>query len=126
MKLPDPVKIDLLEFFRTGKFDCLKLGQTKEWILNNFPDPDEANLHKDWPIWFYGNIELHFREDETLFLIYTDYIDTLEGGPSLILDKWILDEPANLRLECVIHHLNRERIGFKLEHGTDSQGNRLV
>ncbi len=30
-----------------------------------------------------------FRNDDTLFLIYSDYIDTLEGGPSLRLDKWI-------------------------------------
>jgi hypothetical protein len=123
MKLSDPIKIDLLEFFKTGKFDYLKLGQTKEWILNNFADPDDLEYYtSDYPIWHYGNIELHFRDDETLFLLYCDYIHTLEGGPSLQLDKWILNEPANLELEYVIRHLNRERINFKLEHQTSSQG----
>jgi hypothetical protein len=123
MKLSDPIKIDLLEFFKTGKFDYLKLGQTKEWILNNFADPDEVYQNNyDAPIWRYGNIELHFRNDETLFLIYSDYIDTLEGGPSLHLDKWILNEPEKLTLEYVIRHLNKERVSFKLEHKTDSQG----
>lgn len=123
MKLSDPIKIDLLEFFKTGKFDYLKLGQSKEWIVNNFADPDNSD-HNNYgdPIWRYGNIELHFRDDEMLFLIYSDYIDTLEGGPSLILDKWILNEPENLTLEFVIRHLNKERISFKLEHKTFSQG----
>ena len=40
MKLKTPIEIDFLGFFKTGKFDCLKLGQSKEWILNNFPNPD--------------------------------------------------------------------------------------
>lgn len=74
------------------------------------------------PIWFYGNIELHFHDDETLYLIYSDYIETLEGGPSLHLNKWILSEPDKLTLEYVIHHLNLERVSFKLEHKTSSQG----
>ena len=123
MKLNDPITIDLLQFFKTGKFDYLKLGQTKQWILNNFPDPDQAGHdHYSNPIWFYGDIELHFGNDEKLFLIYSEYIDTLEGGPSLRLDKWILNEPEKLTLEYVIRHLNKERVSFKLEHKTDSQG----
>src|SRR5689334_18675877 len=100
MKLSDPIKIDLLEFFKTGKFDYVKLGQSKEWIVNNFPDRDDAtDYNYNDPIWRYGNIELHFRDDETLHLIYSDYIDTLDGGPSLRFDKWILNEPENLTLE---------------------------
>lgn len=123
MKLPDPIKIDLLEFFKTGRFDYLKIGQTKEWISNNFADRDGAeDYNYNDPIWRYGNIELHFRDDETLFLIYSDYIDTLEGRPSLHLDKWILNEPGNLSLGYVISHLNKERVNFKLEHKTLFQG----
>jgi hypothetical protein len=121
MKLIDPIYIDVLEFFKTGKFDYLKLGQTKEWVLNNFPDPDDQNNY-DAPIWVYGNIELHFRNDEKLFLIYTDYIDSLDGGPSIRLNKWILNEPEKLTLEYVIHCLNNERVNFKLEHKMLSQG----
>lgn len=123
MKLSTPINIDLLEFFKTGKFDYLELGQNKEWIINNFPDPDGMSkaCYKH-PIWRYGNIELHFHDDQTLYLIYSDYIDTLEGGPSLFLEKWILNEPENLTLEYVIRHLNKERINFKLEYKTLFQG----
>ena len=123
MTLTEPIDIDLLTFIRTGKFDYIKLGQTKEWILNNFPDPDE--MYKDnynSPIWFYGNIEFHFHDDDTLFLIYSDYIDTLHGGQSLRLQKWIFDEPEKLTIENVTRHLTKERIAFKLEYGTLSNG----
>jgi len=123
--MPDhtPINIALLDAIKTGNFDCLKLGQKKEWIINNFPPPDD--VYKDnytSPIWFYGNIELHFQDDETLFLIYSDNIDELNGGQSLILDKWILSDPEKLTLENVISSLNKERIGFKLAHKTLTNG----
>ena len=97
MKLKEPIEIDFLEFFKTGQFDFLKLGQTKEWILNNFPDPD-GNIDKKtllkvkgFDIWTYGDIELHFK-NKILFLIYSDYWYEwkLEGGKNLKLKKWIL------------------------------------
>ena len=95
MKLADKIPIDLLEFIKSGRFDYIKLGQTKEWLLNNFPDPDgfaespKMNAH---PIWQYGNIEFHFTQGQ-LTLIYSDYIDSLDGGKSLELHKWIFAEP---------------------------------
>ena len=67
MQLQHRITIDLLEFIQSAKFDYIKLGQTKEWILNNFPDPDglqdSAEVY-DNPIWWYGNIELHFNGQE--------------------------------------------------------------
>lgn len=123
MKLPNPIEIDLLTFIKTGKFDYLKLGQTKEWIINNFPDPDETYSNNyEAPIWFYGNIELHFYDNDELFLIYCDHLDALDGGQSIRLNKWILEAPEKLTLAYVIEHLNRERIGFKIEHGSQSSG----
>jgi hypothetical protein len=120
MKLAQRIEIDLLDFLKNAKFDYIKLGQTKEWIINNFPDPDETYIDSyNSPIWFYGNIEFHFRDDDTLFLIYSDYIDTtLDGGDSLLLKKWIFDQPENLTIENVARHLAKERIGYKLEYGT--------
>jgi hypothetical protein len=123
MTLTTPIEIDLLTFFKTGKFDYLKVGQTKEWIINNFPDPDEVYTNSyDSPIWFYGDIELHFNDTNELFLIFSDHIDTLQGGNSLRLNKWILDEPEKLTLEYVVHYLNQERINYKVMHGTLSSG----
>lgn len=112
--LPNKIEIDILDFIKTGKFDYLKVGQTKEWILNNFPDPDDIGIGDtimNAKIWFYGNIELHFDKEE-LFLIFTDNIDDLDGGQNLKLNKWILNDRNSLTLSNFIDKLNIERIDF--------------
>jgi len=114
MTLSTKINIDVLDFIRSGRFDCLKLGQTKEWILNNFPDPNDIGIGDtllNAKIWFYGNIELHFDEDG-LFLIFSDHIIDLDGGQFLALNKWILDDPADLTLSNFISNLNAEHIDF--------------
>jgi hypothetical protein len=110
MKLKTPIEIDFLGFFKTGKFDCLKLGQSKEWILNNFPNPDSRfDLESEksgFDIWTYDDIELHF-ENDILFLIYSDhwYEWKLEGGENLNLDKWIFDDISRLTLNYVLESI---------------------
>lgn len=116
MKLKHKINIDILEFFQTGKFDYLKPGQTKNWILNNFPDPDDFGLGKNLnnaKIWRYGNLELHFDEQE-LFLIFADHIDILDGGDSIDLDKWILDKQSELDLEKIIKEFNKLKMDFSV------------
>lgn len=118
MKSNAPIKIDFLDFFKTGKFDHLELGKTQEWILNNFPAPesrfDEEMLKKGFDIWTYGDIELHF-ENEKLFLIYSDHWHDwkLDGGDSLKLDKWIFNDISKLNLRFVLSALNSENIDYK-------------
>jgi hypothetical protein len=76
MHLKHKITIDLLDFIKYGKFDYIKIGKSKEWIINNFPDPDFLSKSPEvynHPIWQYGNIEFHFNNEE-LFLIYSDYI----------------------------------------------------
>jgi hypothetical protein len=121
--LPRP-SVDLLEFFRTGRFDCVRLGQSQEEIVHNFAAPDDFSPDDLTPqgssrmtIWRYGNLELHF-EGPLLFLIFSDYIDVIGGGPSLDLNKWILAEPEKLTLPEVIRALNRERIDFDKRTGS--------
>ncbi len=116
MKLKSPITINFLDFFKRGKFDFIKLGQTKEWILNNFPDPDDYNtefIKRKFAIWRYGNIEFHFNDSNELFLIYSDYISTLNGGKNLLLEKWILTDYNKLKLSHVLAELNKESIDYK-------------
>lgn len=74
MDIKDKIKIDFLEFFKFGKFDFIKLGQTKEWILNNFPEPDSRfdseMLKNGCDIWTYGDIEFHFTGQELFFNLF--------------------------------------------------------
>ncbi|CAM1357600.1 hypothetical protein [Tenacibaculum halocynthiae] len=124
MKLNHPIKVDLLEFFKTGKFDYLKLGQTQEWILNNFPDPDsgyDPDTNESFNIWTYGGIELHFEEG-MLFLIYSDYWyeGKLSDTKELTLNKWIFEDIDKLNLLYVLTKLNEENIDYKKK--TDNLG----
>lgn len=116
--------VDLLEFFRAGRFDCVRLGQTQEEIVHNFAPPDGFEPGDLTPagstamtIWRYGNLELRF-EAGRLFLIFSDYIDTLDGGPAIDLERWILARPAALTLPEVMRALNSERIDFAKRTGT--------
>lgn len=114
MRLSSPLPIDLLGFFRTGRFDCLRIGQDREWILHNFPDPDDWSARDTLErasIWRYGNVELHFA-GERLCMIFSDCVDVLDGGPSLAIERWILARPERLSLIDVMSALNRERIDF--------------
>jgi len=124
MKLKTPIEIDFLEFFKTGKFDYLKLGQTKEWIINNFPDPDcyDAEfLTEEVNIWTYGGIELFF-ENKKLYLIYSDhwYEGKLESCSQLKLNKWIFEDINKLKLLYVLKKLHEQSIDYKTK--TDNLG----
>jgi hypothetical protein len=123
VKLNQPIEIDFLEFFKTGKFDYLKLGQTKEAIIHNFPDPDCYDLDfltEEVKIWTYGGIELHFSNSE-LYLIFSDhwYEGKLESD-QLKLNKWIFENIDQLNLLFVIKALNEHNIDFKTK--TDQLG----
>jgi len=117
MKLKAPITIDFLEFFKTGEFDCLKIGQTKEWVINNFLAPDcydASFLTEEVNIWTYRDIELFF-ENKELYLIYSDhwYDGKLTGGKWLMLNKWIFNDIQQLSLSFVLKALNTHNIDYK-------------
>ena len=111
MHINHKIKIDLREFFKYGKFDYLQIGQTKEWIHNNFPAPDEE--YED--IWRYGNLELYFTDDR-LVQISTQSIESISGGEKLQLETWIFEQPELLTLHYVLSQLLVERIEFEVKH----------
>jgi hypothetical protein len=96
----------------------LEIGQSKDWILRNFADPDDwdgSPLDYQAKIWLYGNIELHFS-GELLKFVFSDYIQSLDGGPSLMLRKWIFEKPELLTLSFVIERLLTDEIDFQILH----------
>lgn len=118
MKLKHKIEIDLLAFFKTGKFDYLKIGQTKEWILHNFPDPDNT-LPQEWvttrgyDVWRYGHLELHFLEDK-LHMIFSDYWDKngLDAGENITVKQWVFENSQELTLLFILEKLNNHQIDF--------------
>ncbi len=112
------VEINILAFVKDGKFDVLKTGQTRDWVLNNFPIPDdfdngESYKHGEFEIFNYGDFELHFFRD-TLYLIFADYKGAINAGTSLLLThKWIFEkDTSDLNFPYVIEALKKENIDF--------------
>lgn len=69
MKFNHKIDIDIFEFFVNGKFDCIELGQSQEWITNNFPKPKQTSASQR--IWQYDDMELYFKNKQ-LTAIYCD------------------------------------------------------
>ncbi len=92
MECRAPIHISIYNFMMFGKFDSIEIGQTKEWILNNFPNPDDRIVQKrgqGFDIWRYGTIEFHFVGEE-LVLIFSDSI----GERPKSFRTFSLPEPA--------------------------------
>lgn len=116
MILTHPIQLDLLAFLKFGKLDFIKLGQSKEWILANFPDPDdfdEQMLSPKWPIWTYSRLEFHFDQRNELTLIYTDYLDAIKNNNRFEVKPWIFEDTSKLQLLFVLAKLNEEDIDYK-------------
>lgn len=90
MNLPRPVPIDLLDFLGTGRFECVELGATQEWLRWNFPDSDDGSV--DGNIWRFGTIEFHFAGDVLDMIFMGD----LRAGPGIELDPWLLSDRTTL------------------------------
>ena len=85
------VDIDILDFVKTGKFGFLKLGESKDEIINQgFPPEDWLNgeSKESSRIWRYGNIELHFDNGNDLSGIFTDYVSDIDCGESISISNW--------------------------------------
>jgi hypothetical protein len=115
MKLDKKIIISIFDFFKYGKFDCIKLDQTREWILNNFPDPDTTFPNDNFDVWEYGNIEFHFK-DNKLFLIFCDTFRIckgIRGGKNISINKWIFNKLDELKLINILKILNENDIDYK-------------
>ena len=98
IKLKNPVNVDLFKFVTKGEFDYIENGQTKEWILNNFPDPDQiGDMGHGLSVWLYGRIEFHF-DKEILFSIWCDNFIDFTAGKNIKLDKWIFNDVKKFNL----------------------------
>lgn len=121
MKQKVPIHINLKDFFLKETFDIIKVGQTKKWILANFPEPDDdTNMGNDFSIMRYGWIELHFDRD-TLFLIWCDSLPFIKNNDRIIYNKWIVDDLEKMTLEETQKILNTEKANYLIKFDTDHQ-----
>ncbi|MDH7447604.1 hypothetical protein [Aquimarina sp. 2201CG14-23] len=121
MKINNPIHIHLKDFFLKEQFDIIKVGQTKEWILNNFPEPDDdTDMGNGFSIIRYGWIELHFDLDK-LFLIWCDSLPYIEDSDRIKYDKWMLTNLDELTLEQTQKRLNSESVNYLVKFNTEER-----
>lgn len=118
------LKIDMLEFFRSGKFADVRSGLSCAQIVAMLGPADASFKSAGAEILRYGAFEFHFFRDE-IFMIFSDHFrsEPLDfGGGSarqIEIEPWILSGcPAPIDLAAVKDALSRERIEY-CEHATD-------
>lgn len=114
MELKQPITIDMKAFLLEGKFDCIQMGQTKEWIKHNFPDPDSDNyMGHHLSIWLYGGIEFHF-DHEQLYMIWCDNLRFMDRCKTLRVNKWLFHNLDELTLGLAQNQLNHEYCSYRV------------
>lgn len=116
MKLNHKIKINLVEFIKTGKFDYVTLGKTKDWMTNNFPEPDfKHHFNKSTTLWGFGNIEIYFTNNEVSFINLRN-IHSLVSGSHIELDKSIFENSNENTLSVIQNKINEFEIDYQIKH----------
>ena len=122
--------IDLKNFIVTGKFGGITLGMNKDLVKKILGMPGlfgtntskKALTLKNAAIWLYGNIEFYFRkDDQSLEMIYLDYLDEISGGKAFKVKTWIFGKKKIFTAEEMRNKLKSENINFKEELKTYGQ-----
>ena len=118
------LKIDMLEFFRSGEFADVKSGLSRAQIAAMFGPADASFKSAGAEILRYGAFEFHFFRGE-IFMIFSDHfrsepLDFGDGRAQQIeMEPWILSGcPAPIDLAAAKSSLDRERIEYR-ERATD-------
>ncbi len=118
------LKIDMLEFFRSGEFAGVKSGLSCAQTIAMLGPADASFKSAGAEILRYGAFEFHFFRDE-IFMIFLDHFrsEPLDFGGArarqIEIEPWILSGcPVPIDLAAVKVALNRERIEYR-ELATD-------
>jgi hypothetical protein len=85
------------------------LGEPDDWIE---PNKDPCVVDRA-PIWRYGSFEVHFFLDDSVSMLFTDYLDEPEAGQHRDLDAWILCRRWKRTLQAVRAELEPRDVEFE-------------
>ena len=123
-----PISVSLRDLILKETFECVRLGVTKEWLSKNFPEPDGYLADESAEtsnIWRYGNLEFHFYKD-ILYMIFTDYVEYVDGGPKLDLDPWILKSGESSFLMDWVQLLTQENRDFQVAQKSEINQTHII
>ena len=113
------LKIDMLNFLRSGEFAGVKSGLSRTQIVAMFGSADASFKSAGAEILRYGAFEFHFFRDE-IFMIFSDHFrsEPLNFGDGragqIEIEPWIFSGcPVPIDLAAVKGALNRERIEYR-------------
>lgn len=87
------ILVSLRTFLETGEFGQIRLGMSRQQILDSLGHPDTWNkmTPQEATIWKYGSIELYFpAKVDSIFMIFCDNLNPLTGGENIDLQTWLL------------------------------------
>lgn len=93
------IAVSMLDFLRTGEFGPLKLGTSRTELQGCLGNPEnwgpyqKAQQHA--AVWKYGDIEFYFDDSGTLWIIFSDHVEVLNGGKAIDLDPWAAHRKAS-------------------------------
>ncbi len=89
------------------------LGQPDDWAAE-----EESSGSESSAIWRYGNFEIHFFPDDSVCMLFIDYLAEPDAGEGRELDTWILRTIPVHTLEAVRAELARKNIDVQVEHNS--------
>lgn len=120
----EKIEVDLEAFIKTGQFDYVKLGMSREELVRILPFPDDygtENQLERASIWRYGNFDFFFDAFGALDKIFNDNLNDLDGGKTFHLKKWIFENPENLTLEFVLNSFNTLNMDYEKQSNSINQ-----
>lgn len=115
--------VSLKDFILTGNWGSIRLGLARTEVINLIGEPEDwlsnAKNYSESVIWSYGNIEFYFDSSDKLEMIFTDYLENINGCQTFNMDSWFLSKSKqknkkNLQLKTIRKILNKNKIRFKL------------
>jgi hypothetical protein len=113
------------DFLKTGEFGPIRLGISRRQLRGHLGEPEDwgpaPRAKHNAGIWKYGDVEFHFSGD-TLWLIFADNVENLDGGKAIDLDPWTLNGAATVEsvLQTLVEaHIPCQRIEWTLDDGTE-------
>lgn len=122
-------QINLLKFFKTGKFPYINFWDNKEKIIKFFWNPWEYWIWKcdDWTeILNYWDLEFYFFENK-LFQIFSDWwFKKIYFWKNIICDFWILKNLSRCTLKYFLKKLKKENIIFEIKKNSQLKSIEII
>lgn len=116
------IEVSIKEFIRTGDFGPVKLGMSKDEVIDLLGNPDSDNkIRKTGSILLYSWYELFFDNEKVLKSIQNDHYqpnlpNTYKfSNAKFRIEPWILNADETQTIDSIAHRLKDVGIDYEKE-----------